>query len=85
MNDYKENVIIILLITLITVCIYGINKIPAPSKAQDNIKMQQEINDLKQDLQRLTHPQTIQTRTMDWIHERGEFEKKGDGENESKT
>lgn len=85
MNDDKENIIIILLIALITLCIYGINKITAPGNNQDNVKMQQEINDLKQDLQILTHPQTIQTRTMDWIHERGEFEKKGDGENENQT
>ena len=84
MNDQKENIIIILLIILIGVCTYSIHKIPAPGNNQDNVKMQQEINDLKQDLQKLTHPQTIQARTMDWIHERGEF-KKGDGENESKT
>ena len=85
MNDHKENIIIILLIILIGVCTYSINKIPAPGNNQDNVKMQQEINDLKQDLQKLTHPQTIQVRTMDWIHERGEFTKKGDGNNESKT
>ena len=85
MNDYKENIIIVLLIILITVCTYGISKIPAPMNQQDDVKMQQEINDLKQDLQKLTHPQTIQARTMDWIHERGEFEKKGDGKNENKT
>lgn len=85
MNDYKENIIIILLITLIAVCAYSLHKIPAPANIQDNVKTHQEINDLKQDIQRLTHPQTIQTRTMDWIHERGEFEKKGDGNNENKT
>lgn len=85
MNDQKENIVIILLIILIAVCTYGIHKIPAPANVQDNVKMRQEINDLKQDLQKLTHPQTIQARTMDWIHERGEFGKKGDGNNESKT
>lgn len=74
MSDQKENIIIILLITIIVACIYGINKIPAPA-SRESVKIQQEINDLKQDLQRLTHPQTIQTRTMDWIYERGEFKK----------
>ena len=84
MTDKKLNALIVALVIIIVTSIYAIVNIPRPEdkqiaeiKAQTDA-LQAQVNDLREDVKRLTHPAVMQQRTLDWVYERGEFK---DGHN----
>ena len=81
MTDKKLNTLIAALVVIIIASIYAIANIPRPEdkqiaeiKAQTE-KLQFDVADLREDVKRLTHPAVMQQRTLDWVYERGEFER----------
>lgn len=81
MTDKKLNTLIAALVIIIIASIYAIANIPRPEdkqiaeiKAQTE-KLQVDVTYLREDVKRLTHPAVMQQRTLDWVYERGEFER----------
>lgn len=81
MTDKKLNALIVALVIIIVTSIYAIVNIPRPEdkqiaeiKAQTE-KLQFDVTYLREDVKRLTHPAVIQQRTLDWVLDKGEFER----------
>ena len=84
MTDKKLSAWVAALVMIIITATYITVNIPPPQdkqiaeiKAQTDA-LQAQVNDLRQDVKRLTHPAVMQQRTLDWVYERGEFK---DGHN----
>jgi cell division protein FtsB len=81
MGDKKLNVLIAVLVIITAAATYITINIPPPQdkqiakiKAQTE-ELQAQVNDLQQDVKRLTHPAVMQQRTLDWVLDKGEFER----------